>query len=91
MKPYRSKIRIIADILRAVGEEGEARVTKILLHANLSHGRLMKYLEELLGKGLVEEVEESGGKAFRLTEKGFRFLEEFERAERLAEAFGFRL
>ena len=91
MKPYRSRLKIIADILKAIREEGEGRITKILLYANLSHGRLMKYLEELSGKGLIEEVEERGGKAYRLTERGYKFLEELERAERLAEAFGFKL
>ena len=46
----------------------------------------MKYLKELSEKGLIEE--EMG--EYRLTERGYRFLEELRRAEKLAEAFGFR-
>jgi len=89
LKTYRSRLKIVLDILKAI-EEGEDRVTRILLYANLSHERLVKYLDELVEKGLIETVE-GGGKIYRLTEKGYRFLRELERAEKLAEAFGFRL
>ena len=85
MKPYRSRLKIVLDILTAISEEG-GKVSKILLYANLSYDRLMKYLNELLEKGLIEE--EMG--EYRLTERGYRFLEELRRAEKLAEAFGFR-
>jgi len=85
LKPYRSRLKIVLDILTAISEES-GKVSKILLHANLSYDRLMKYLNELLEKGLIEE--EMG--EYRLTEKGYRFLEELRRAEKLAEAFGFK-
>ena len=86
MKPYRSRLRIIMDILEAICEE-DGKVTRIMLYANISHDRLMKYLQELSEKGLVEESEEG---RYKLTMKGFRFLEELRKAERLARAFGFR-
>ncbi len=86
MKRYRSRLKIILDILEAVGEHGE-KISAILTYANLSYDRCMRYLEELAEKGLVEKAE--GG--YRLTEKGYRFLEGLKRAEKLAEAFGFRL
>jgi len=85
LKPYRSRLKIVLDILTAISEES-GKVSKILLYANLSYDRLMKYLNELLEKGLIEE--EMG--EYRLTEKGYRFLEELRRAEKLAEAFGFK-
>ena len=85
MRPYRSRLKIVLDILTAISEES-GKVSKILLYANLSYDRLMKYLNELLEKGLIEE--EMG--EYRLTEKGYRFLEELRRAEKLAEAFGFK-
>jgi len=85
LKPYRSRLKIVLDILTAISEES-GKVSKILLYANLSYDRLMKYLKELLEKELIEE--EMG--EYRLTEKGYRFLEQLRRAEKLAEAFGFR-
>ena len=85
MKPYRSRLKIILDILTAINEES-GKISKILLYANLSYDRLMKYLKELLEKELIKE--EMG--EYKLTEKGYKFLEELRRAEKLAEAFGFR-
>ena len=85
MKPYRSRLKIILDILTAINEES-GKISKILLYANLSYDRLMKYLKELLEKELIKE--EMG--EYKLTEKGYKFLEELKRAEKLAEAFGFR-
>jgi len=73
------------DILTAINEES-GKISKILLYANLSYDRLMKYLKELLEKELIKE--EMG--EYKLTEKGYKFLEELRRAEKLAEAFGFR-
>lgn len=86
MKHYRSRLKIILDLLEAVHEHGE-KVSAILTYANLSYDRCMKYLDELLEKGLVEKA--AGG--YRLTEKGYRFFDELRRAERLAKAFGFSL
>ena len=85
MKPYRSRLKIILDILTAINEES-GKISKILLYANLSYDRLMKYLKELLERELIKE--EMG--EYKLTEKGYKFLEELRRAEKLAEAFGFR-
>ena len=85
MKPYRSRLKIILDILTAINEES-GKISKILLYANLSYDRLMRYLKELLEKELIKE--EMG--EYKLTEKGYKFLEELKRAEKLAEAFGFR-
>jgi len=86
LKPYRSRLKIIMDILEAISLHG-GKISMILTYANLSHDRCVKYLEELLEKGLVEE----GADGYALTERGYKFLQELKRAERLAEAFGFRL
>lgn len=41
MKRMRSKLRILADILKVVEEEGEARITKVMCDANLPYNRLI--------------------------------------------------
>lgn len=88
-KTYRSKVRILADMMRAIQNEGEpCGPTKILYGANLSHDRLTQYLEELLEKELINEVDDSGNRLYTLTEKGRNFLREFSRIERFSEAFG---
>ena len=90
-RAYRSKVRILVDMMRTVQSEGEegAGPTKILYAANLSHDRLTQYLEELLEKELVSALDnDDGSRTYFLTEKGREFLREFVKVERFSEAFG---
>ena len=57
--------------------------------ANLSHDRLLKYLEELKTLGVIEEIVDGDDKFYKLTQKGIEFLNEFRGIERFAGAFGF--
>ncbi len=76
VKDYRSKAKIYADILESVVSQGAAKPTKIMVDANLSHDRLVKYLNILLEKGLLEKV--GGSEAlYKITEKGIIYLSEF--------------
>lgn len=86
----RSKLRILADILRVL-ETGEANVTRLMLEANLSYARLMKYLQELAEKGFVVREEDGREVKYRITKMGREFLREFDRIEQIAEAFGIEI
>jgi predicted transcriptional regulator len=93
-RAYRSKMRILADMMRAIQSEGEegAGPTKILYAANLSHDRLTQYLDELIEKTLIRETNpENDNRIYILTEKGREFLREFVRIERFSEAFGIEI
>lgn len=93
-RAYRSKIRILADMMRAIQSEGEegAGPTKILYTANLSHDRLKQYIDELVNKELIIEKDPDGNnRTYYLTEKGREFLQEFIRIERFSEAFGIEI
>jgi predicted transcriptional regulator len=93
-RAYRSKMRILADMMQAIQSEGEegAGPTKILYAANLSHDRLKQYIDELIEKALIrEENPDSNNRTYFLTEKGREFLREFIRIERFSEAFGIEL
>ncbi len=93
-RAYRSKMRILADMMRAIQSEGEdgAGPTKILYAANLSHDRLTQYLEELVEKNLIKDTEpRSDNRIYFLTEKGREFLKEYVRIERFSEAFGIEI
>ncbi len=86
---YRSQLRIYVDIMRVIQRENnQAKPTRILYGANLSHDRLIKYLEELKA---LEVIQESGSddKVYSLTQKGIEFLNNFRRVESFASAFGF--
>ncbi|MHA1907408.1 MAG: winged helix-turn-helix domain-containing protein [Candidatus Thorarchaeota archaeon] len=90
-RAYRSKVRILADMMRAIQSEGEdgAGPTKILYAANLSHDRLTQYLDELIEKELIQTIEEDEtNRSYSLTEKGREFLNEYKKIERFSLAFG---
>ncbi len=89
-RAYRSKVRILADMLRTIQAEGEdgAGPTKILYAANLSHDRLTQYIEELIEKELIKELIDGDNRSYFLTQKGREFLIEYRKIERLSQAFG---
>ena len=88
-KEYRSKARIYVDILTSIMKKGgKSRPTRILYGANLSHDRLMKHLGQLIELGLVEEEKQDEAIIYKLTDKGRKFLIEFIKIEKFAEAFG---
>lgn len=84
----RSVLRIHLDILNAVSEEGDAKPTHVLYKANLSHERLVKYLDELTSKGLIQVKQDGENRTYRLTPKGVSFLLEMRRAEAFVRGFG---
>jgi predicted transcriptional regulator len=93
-RAYRSKMRILADMVRAIQREGDegAGPTKILYAANLSHDRLTQYLDELVEKKLVIETGNSdSNRVYHLTDKGRDFLREFVKMEKFSEAFGIEI
>ncbi len=87
----RSVLRINLDILNAVSDEGEAKPTHILYRANLSHERMVKYLDDLTGKGLVQMKQDGENRTYSLTPKGVGFLLEMRRAEAFVQGFGLRI
>ena len=88
---YRSQMRIYVDIMRVIQREGnEAKPTRILYGANLSHDRLVKYLEELKTLGVIQESG-TDDKVYSLTQKGIEFMNNFRKVESFASAFGFRI
>ena len=73
MGKYRSKLRIIADIL-FVASKG-AKKTGIMYQANLSYALLNRYLAEVMDAGLVSFV--GSGNCYKITRKGQEFLDKF--------------
>jgi predicted transcriptional regulator len=67
---YRSKIDIIADILRVT--EKNPKKTQIMYQANLSYNLLQKYLAEVLNASLVTFNDEQ--QYYVITQKGQQFL-----------------
>lgn len=84
----RSALRIYLDILETVHQEGETKPTRILYKANLSHDRLVKYIGELVSKGLLEEKQDGENRYYLLTSAGLEFINELRKAEAFVSGFG---
>lgn len=90
-KEYRSRNRILLDLLRAVKTEPKIGTTRLLFLANLSHERLLEYLGEVVAKGWVLEVPEGDRRTYELTGDGQKFLGELDRIDRFMQDFGMGL
>ena len=85
----RGRLEIIADILRSIkNKEGKIKPTHLLYKSNLSHAKLMEYVDILLKKGMIEEQSVKGKKMFFMKEQGYKFLLEFERIKEFSDSFG---
>jgi predicted transcriptional regulator len=89
----RTSTQIVGDLLMVTsdcGMEG-AKTSALLTRANLSHGRLTKFLNNLTGNGLINKIEFDGRHTFVITEKGRQYLNEYKRFSGIAETFGLEM
>jgi len=89
MNERRSRLSILADILRLVAKEnGKTKPTHILYGANLSHERLKKHLASLINDGFIQQTSEDGRTYYIITEKGRLFIQEYKKVKQFSDAFG---
>jgi len=70
----RSDIEVMASILSSASRKWEYKTT-IMYNACISHSQLIRYLNIVLEKGLIEYSEEYG--RYKTTGKGLKFLEKY--------------
>ncbi len=87
MNVRRSRISILADILKLVRANGDIKPTHILYKANLSHPRMKKHLALLIEGEFIREIK-GNHVVYRITEKGEKFISEVKKIEKLSDAFG---
>lgn len=90
MSSYRTSTQIVGDLLMVTqnhGQEG-VKTSALLTKANLSHGRLSKFLSNLTGSGLINKIEFDGRHTFVITEKGRHYLDEYKKFSDMAESYG---
>ncbi len=90
---YRNSTQIVADLLTATEQSGQEgiRTTNLLSKANLPHSRLVKFIENLTGSGLINKIEFDGKNTFVITQKGRQYLESYEKFSNFAESFGLEI
>ena len=95
MAQYRTQVRIIADVLSTAMDsntEGNGvGVTTLLRRGNMSYTRMSKLLSELVGSGLLLELNNDKISKYMISDKGIRFLEHYHSFEDFAQSFGLRL
>jgi len=93
MVTYRNSIQIVADLLTATEQNGQEgiKVTHLQTKANLSHSRLAKFVENLIGAGLINKIEYDGKNTFVITPRGRQYLESYEKFSNFATSFGLEL
>ena len=89
----RTKLEIIYDILSSVqAKQGRIKPTHLLYKSNLSHKKMVVYVQELISKGMLTEEEDlkhEGKRMYVLTDQGAKFLADFKRMKEFTESFGF--
>jgi predicted transcriptional regulator len=70
MVKYRTRIEIMADILRLAAADGGVKKTYIMYEANLSHKLLNEYLDWLLKEDMLSVEKESKRNSYRKTAYG---------------------
>ena len=90
---YRTSMQIMADLLTATEQSGREgiKTTSLLTKANLSHSRLVKFIENLTGAELINKIEYDGKNTYVITPKGIQYLESYKRFASIAESFGLDL
>ncbi len=95
MAQYRTQVRIIADVLstaRDANTEGTGvGVTTLLRKGNMSYTRMSKLLSELVGSGLLVELNKDKISKYMISQKGVQFLAAYYSFEDFAQSFGLRL
>ena len=83
---------IIADILGVTMDGGIQGViiSAISRRANLSHYAVLEKCQKLIDAGLVESLKDERNRLFKITEKGIKFFQEFQRFQGVVQGLNLR-
>jgi len=95
MAQYSTQVRIIADVLSTARDQNTegtgVGVTTLLRRGNMSYSRMAKLLSELVGSGLLLELNGEKISKYMISQKGIEFLSAYYSFEDFAQSFGLRL
>ncbi len=85
----RSQLEIVYDMLKAIQDKGgRIKPTHLLYKSNLSHKRMKGYVADLEGKGFMNSDSSGERNMYVITEKGLKFLQEYQKVKEFTDAFG---
>lgn len=86
MVGHRTRVRLIGDILS--GTRDGASVSRLTKQSSASHYRVVSMVQTLVNRGLVEPVDDQGGRMYRISARGRDFLQEYNIFRSSSEKFG---
>ena len=89
---YRTQIHSLGDVLDVIKDGGREGVIVSVIgrKANLSHYPVLKKCDLLMAAELIVCTMINQNKVFTITEKGLRFVQEYENFKRLVESLNLR-
>ena len=91
MKAYRSRSRLVMDLLAAIKSEGPVGVTRLLTVANLTHGKLQELLAAFEQDGWIRVERLQDRPQWTLSETGERVLDDLRRVDAVMQDHGLGL
>lgn len=88
---YRSRSRLVMDLLAAIKDEGPVGVTRLLVVANLTHGKLQEMLASFERGGWVLADRANERSQWVITEKGDGVLADLRRVDAVMQDYGLGL
>lgn len=88
---YRSRSRLVMDLLAAIKDEGPVGVTRLLVVANLTHGKLQELLASFEKDGWVLAGRANERSHWVTTEKGDGVLADLRRVDAVMQDYGLGL
>jgi predicted transcriptional regulator len=90
---YRNSYQITEDILDVVSYSGMqgVSITPLIRKSNLSHKRMIGFINKLTQSNLVNKIETNGKFTFIITDKGRVYLDEYKKFSTIADSFGLEL
>jgi predicted transcriptional regulator len=85
---YRSRSRLVMDLLAAIQAEGPAGVTRLLLVANLTHAKLQEFMAHFETQGWVRALRDQDRIQWTLTDKGTKVLQDLRRVDAVMQDHG---
>ena len=91
MHQYRTKLKIISDVLYAVlssSGEGGTSLSALMRRSNLSYRGVEQLLSQLLSAGLLTERKAEKGMRYVVSAKGVEYLAHYNQFRTFAESYG---
>ena len=89
MKAKRDRLEIFHDMLRTINDKnGKIKPTHLMYKSNLSHTMLNEYLNELIKRKFIEEVQSENGKSYIITKAGLEYIEKYSSIIKFVDSFG---